>query len=570
MSAKLRAPAPPSLSSKNSGGGMGGASDELINRYQQDLLLLTQKIADLSGEPQRAPAPPTSDGSSGGSSSFVNGLREITNGNNASELKLNMLMKIMSKISELDRWILKKTSSEEDKTPVKPRRGSRGMDLSSLPTHLHITDRLMDLHTKSQRVTVIKTGSSSAPESDSTASSSSSSSGKMPSSPRSGNDKKLIEKLTLERDNYKQKFEDAENKRKSVSEDCSIARKESSTLKRELEVLQEQMQKISTEGNSELQSELEKSQALLSESIQKQSHIESMLEVKANEVSLLMSELKRRCGVLTENTETVMESEAALKTFTLTNINTEGKQITSDTATVFSLSDEYIAYINEVDVLLSSVERTIQAQWNSLLVNRVSLESELSSSSTTKELLQSDLITLQEEHTALKAAYSQLQSDAEANNSRSLEKQLNLANDKLIELQAELAGAARKTLELERLPPQLAESEEKVRRLSDENIQAYNTNKELMNEVESYKQLCDSLKKKIKDMSGKDTREFMDSFEEVMQEEMMTMKAAFEGKLKRKTEDAEAMAARHRAEISRLSSSNSTNSLHNMYNNMKR
>lgn len=567
-SAKLRTPAPPSSSSKN--GAVGAASDELINRYQQDLLLLTQKIADLSGEPQRAPALPTSDGSSNGGSSFVSGLREITNGNNSSELKLNMITKIMNKISELDRWILKKTSSEEDKTVVKARRGSRGMDLSCLPTHLHITDRLMDLHSKSQRVTVIKTGAGSAPESDSSASSSSS--GKMPSSPRSGNDKKIIEKLTLERDSYKQKFEDAESKRKSVSEDCSIARKESNVLKRELEMLQEQMQKISAEGNSAIQSELEKSQALLSESLQKHSHIESMLDSKVNEVSLLMSELKRRCGVLTENTETVKESEESLKTFTLTNINTEGKQITSDTATVFSLSDEHVAYINEVDVLLSGVERTVQAQWNSLLVNRVSLESELSSSSTTKELLQSDLITLEEEHTAIKAAYSQLQSDAEANNSRSLEKQLNLANDKLIELQAELAGAARRAMELERLPPLLAESEEKVRHLSDENIQAYNTNKELMSEIESYKQLCDSLKKKIRDMSGKDTREFMDSFEEVMQEEMMTMKVAFEGKLKRKTEDAEAMAARHRAEISRLSNSNSTSSLHNMYSNsnMKR
>ena len=68
--------------------------------------------------------------------------------------KLNLLEKLIEKIVEFDRLVLKKTAPE---TIVPQRRGSRGSDLSTLPTHLHITDRLLDLFTQSQRVTVIRT-----------------------------------------------------------------------------------------------------------------------------------------------------------------------------------------------------------------------------------------------------------------------------------------------------------------------------------------------------------------------------------------------------------------------------
>ena len=68
--------------------------------------------------------------------------------------KLNLLEKLIEKIVEFDRLVLKKTAPE---TTAPQRRGSRGSDLSTLPTHLHLTDRLLDLFTQSQRVTVIRT-----------------------------------------------------------------------------------------------------------------------------------------------------------------------------------------------------------------------------------------------------------------------------------------------------------------------------------------------------------------------------------------------------------------------------
>ena len=68
--------------------------------------------------------------------------------------------------------------------------------------------------------------------------------------------------------------------------------------------------------------------------------------------------------------------------------------------------------------------------------------------------------------------------------------------------------------------------------------------KEVTEELSSYKVLCEKLKQKIRDMSGKDskTQDFLDSFEEVMRDEMMTMKLAFETKLKQAKEEADAKA----------------------------
>lgn len=55
--------------------------------------------------------------------------------------------------------------------------------------------------------------------------------------------------------------------------------------------------------------------------------------------------------------------------------------------------------------------------------------------------------------------------------------------------------------------------------------------KSYMEEVASYKRLSESLKQKIREMS-KGSNIDIDSFEEVMKEEMMAMKEAFTAKLK--------------------------------------
>ena len=55
-----------------------------------------------------------------------------------------------------------------------------------------------------------------------------------------------------------------------------------------------------------------------------------------------------------------------------------------------------------------------------------------------------------------------------------------------------------------------------------------------LEELDSYKKLTEKLKLKIRDMGAgsKESKDFLDTFEEVMRDEMSAMKAAFEMKLR--------------------------------------
>ena len=117
-----------------------GPADESLRLLQQDITLLTQKLAELQGQPQ-----------------VTSSIKECT------ILpvivppdKLALYEAVLSKIIEVDRVVLRQTEPTESMVSQK-RRGSRGMDLTLLPTHLHVVDRLLDLNTKQNRVTVLKT-----------------------------------------------------------------------------------------------------------------------------------------------------------------------------------------------------------------------------------------------------------------------------------------------------------------------------------------------------------------------------------------------------------------------------
>ena len=81
------------------------------------------------------------------------------------------------------------------------------------------------------------------------------------------------------------------------------------------------------------------------------------------------------------------------------------------------------------------------------------------------------------------------------------------------------------------------------------------SNNDLQNEMISVRTLNESLMKKLRDLSNKENkREFTDTFEEVMREEMMAMKTAFELKLKVATEERDIATRRHQTEVQRLQS----------------
>jgi len=69
-----------------------------------------------------------------------------------SDTKSTLIEKIVDKLSELDRCLLRKTKPEGVNNEItSARRMSRGSDLYFLPTHLHVIDRLLDLNIQLKR-----------------------------------------------------------------------------------------------------------------------------------------------------------------------------------------------------------------------------------------------------------------------------------------------------------------------------------------------------------------------------------------------------------------------------------
>ena len=133
-----------------------GDSAMNINKLQKDLELITSKINEMRGgggggghthpSQQKSAIPVVS-------SSFVSGIRKATE--MGEHERLPIMERVLEKLTEYDREVLRKTAptSGEDVS----RRSAVRADLSVLPTHLHITDRLLDLYAQAQRVTVVRT-----------------------------------------------------------------------------------------------------------------------------------------------------------------------------------------------------------------------------------------------------------------------------------------------------------------------------------------------------------------------------------------------------------------------------
>lgn len=116
-------------------------ADDVVTRLQNDLEKINQKLTVITGLKKGEAI----------TSSFVSGIRRVTEERKYSDVEsleiLPLLEKVLSKMNELDREILKKTNT----TGQILRRKSNG-DLFCQPSYLTVTDRLLDLHTQSLRV----------------------------------------------------------------------------------------------------------------------------------------------------------------------------------------------------------------------------------------------------------------------------------------------------------------------------------------------------------------------------------------------------------------------------------
>lgn len=260
------------------------AQRDEVSKIQQDINILAQKIAELNGDPV-----PQFDDSSSTASPFVVGLRAMADSErkfkDVKELKINTLEKLLEKVSEYDRILLKETAPVVDPSVVPQRRKSFGQDLFCLPTHMHLTARLMDLHAASKRVTVIKMTEQGPVAA---------SSGTPPLNPT---DKKLIEGLKATVAKQGKQIEDAESKKDRAEEENQQLKRANEELKHANDALKRENEAQKTQLTS-LQSKPVSAPVPVPVPVVAESNSEELAALKAR-----IAELERMVQTLQERLE---------------------------------------------------------------------------------------------------------------------------------------------------------------------------------------------------------------------------------------------------------------------------
>jgi hypothetical protein len=129
-----------------------------------------------------------------------------------------------------------------------------------------------------------------------------------------------------------------------------------------------------------------------------------------------------------------------------------------------------------------------------------------------------------------------------------------LADKTISDLSADLGKAHRRIFDLEKVVDSVADIEARLRLAEDAKFSTQGRLDQALQEVDGLTKLTESLKGRLRDLSSRPTdREFLDSYEEVMRDEMLTMKSAFENKIRLVKEEAEAASKRHNEMIRSLS-----------------
>jgi predicted nucleic acid-binding Zn-ribbon protein len=202
-----------------------------------------------------------------------------------------------------------------------------------------------------------------------------------------------------------------------------------------------------------------------------------------------------------------------------------------------------------------------------LISQKDDIENDLSSSNLQKNILHNDLENLSHEHDTLKGAYKameiefkNLQNKYKRNDI--IESELKQANDKISDLKGELALSFKKIMDLEKGADLVIQLTAKIATVQENNCILETQLKQANQSIEMYQKNIENLKKRIKELGNGngDNKDFMDTFEEVMREEMTAMKSAFETKLKIAKEEVEVMARRHQQAIKNLQTLSPSNS----------
>lgn len=542
-------PSPPSF---------GKAQNEELQRMNQDLNLLSQKLIDLQN----------ANSSKLGSSTFVNNIRESTNtitavdSGNFAETKLQIMEKLIFKITEIDRCILRNTENtvtedQENTDPVVKRRASRGLDLATFPTHLHILDRLVDVHTRAQRVAVVvKNGAakkSAEPNPELTVA-------------------PLTPTIPPETKAQLSKLETQVAKLTSqLQESQDLAERERRSLNGELVSMKDKWSKIDnekaklSENNDHLMEQIHHLNGTVQTMTKNAQEYEN--KVKEFEDALAQSKEKgsERTALLEERLEISLNSQEKILHILMSIAN---KVETHCDSAFLSPEDESSLSSEAYGVLSLLVSCVIKRldelcdEINHLSASNEELESQIKTYNLERDMTQKDIEQLTFLNNALRTEKRSLENECSKKHidtNESLMTQMEELREKNRKLHSDLSAATVQIGISEGYKEQIGHLESTVisnqLMAEDEKIKLQNQIDELKEENESYKRRNEQLKQKIRDLSGKsnvDAKEFLESFEEVMKEEMMTMKNAFEHKLKAARAESEETARRHANEIRNL------------------
>lgn len=184
------------------------------------------------------------------------------------------------------------------------------------------------------------------------------------------------------------------------------------------------------------------------------------------------------------------------------------------------------------------------------------IENEMSSVKLEKQMIADDYNSMTVSFNSLRVAFSEMESESIQLRVRleSKEKNGGEAISKAAESEL-LAFRSTANAEISRLRKSL-EDLESIMSEREREVSRYNSHIAMLEQqLQEYKDLTDKLKVKIREITPLDKRELLDSFEEVMRDEMMTMKGAFESKLKMAKGELELLSKKHQQDIQRIKES---------------
>ena len=130
---------------------------------------------------------------------------------------------------------------------------------------------------------------------------------------------------------------------------------------------------------------------------------------------------------------------------------------------------------------------------------------------------------------------------------------------KIQDFRADNASSASVRRQLEKTTANLQNLEKKYTISEDKNIELKHIVDSLKSEITALEKLNHNLKETVKKMTNDANKnDFADTFEEVMREEMMSMKSAFEAKLRIAQDQVEVMSKKRLSEIRNIEGSKST------------